>query len=102
MSHLVQILLPLADNDGVAFPADLLQGIQRELSARFGGLTAYNRAPAKGEWHNSGAHQTDDIVVVEVMTDTLDADWWRSFRTRLEKLLRQDKVVIRAQEIRTL
>jgi len=102
MSHLIQILLPLADNAGVPFPADLLQGIQQDLSARFGGLTAYNRAPAKGEWHHAGAHQTDDIVVVEVMTDTLDTDWWRAFRARMERLLHQDKIVIRAQEIRTL
>jgi hypothetical protein len=40
--HLIQILLPLADNAGATFPGDVLEGIQTELSRRFGGLTAYS------------------------------------------------------------
>jgi hypothetical protein len=52
--HLIQILLPLADNAGHPFPDDVLQAIQTELSERFGGLTAYNRAPARGVWTEGG------------------------------------------------
>lgn len=100
--HLIQILLPLTDNAGHPYPNDLLQGIQSELSQCFGGLTAYSRAPAKGVWTRSGGQQEDDIVVVEVMAQTLDADWWREFRTRLQQILRQENLVIRAQKMRTL
>jgi len=100
--HLIQILLPLADNEGRPYPHNLLQSIQMELSRYFGGLTAYSRAPAKGVWNRSGGQQEDDIVVVEVMAQTLDEGWWREFRRRLEKVLRQERVVIRAQEMRTL
>ena len=39
-----------------------------------------------------------DIVTIEVMTDRIDKHWWRNFRTRLETLLRQEEVVIRAHE----
>jgi hypothetical protein len=46
--YLVQVLLPLADNDGNEFPEDVLHGIQAELHKLFGALTAYTRAPAKG------------------------------------------------------
>jgi hypothetical protein len=97
--YLVQVLLPLADNDGNEFPEDALHGIQAELHKLFGGLTAYTRAPARGSWTHGGAEHKDDIVVIEVMAETLDKGWWRNFRKRLEKFLHQKKVVIRAQKI---
>jgi hypothetical protein len=46
--HLVQILLPLNDNDGRALAKDLFETVARELTERFGGVTAYTRAPADG------------------------------------------------------
>jgi hypothetical protein len=48
------LLLPLANNQGHAFPDEVLRDIQLELSKRFGGLTAYTRAPAKGIWTQKG------------------------------------------------
>jgi hypothetical protein len=102
MRHLIQILLPLADNDGVPFPETLLRQLQAELAGRFGRLTAYSRVPAKGVWTHDGQRQADDIIVVEVMADQLDEEWWRLFRRRLEELLRQEKIVVRAQEIQNL
>ncbi len=99
--HIVQILLPLADNLGQPFPESLLGDVREELVSRFGGLTAYGRAPALGVWAHEGARQKDDIVVVEVMVGNLDEVWWRSFRVRLEKLLAQEEVVVRAFEITT-
>jgi hypothetical protein len=99
--HVVQILLPLADNDGRPFPDSLLREIREELVARFGGLTAYGRAPALGVWAHDGTRQKDDIVVVEVMVEALDEAWWRGFRERLESLLKQEKLVVRSFEIRT-
>jgi len=46
--HLVQILLPIDDRAGKALPSALFDEVRRELVDRFGGLTAYTRAPAKG------------------------------------------------------
>jgi hypothetical protein len=100
--QLIQILLPLADNDGMPFPETLLRTLQGELMARFGGLTAFSRAPAKGIWRQGGEKQQDDIVIVEVMADTLDHGWWRDFRRRWEKILRQELLVIRAQDMEQL
>lgn len=100
--YLVQILLPLADNDGNPISEDLLRDIREELVSRFGGLTAYARAPAQGVWARDGVRQNDDIAVVEVMVENLDADWWRSFRREQERLLKQESLVVRAFEIRCL
>jgi hypothetical protein len=100
--QLIQILLPLADNDGVPFPEALLRSLQEELTSRFGGLTAFSRAPAKGIWRQGGEKQQDDIVIVEVMAEALDHAWWREFRRRWEDSLRQDLLVVRAQSIERL
>jgi hypothetical protein len=98
-SHLVQILLPLRDNEGRNFPDSLFSDIQKMLTDRYGGVTAYARAPAQGVWARDGMKMHDDIVILEVMTPELDAPWWKSFRQRLEQVMRQEQLVIRAQSI---
>ncbi len=100
--YIVQILLPLSDNAGKPFSGETLKSIHRELASHFGGLTAYTRAPAEGEWAREGAPAKDDIVVVEVMTDILDRDWWRQFRERTESILQQDRLIVRAHPIELL
>jgi len=94
---LVQILLPLYDNEGHAFePSDYVQ-LRSELADRFGGVTAYTRAPARGVWKDDTGETTrDDIVIFEVMTEELDRSWWSGFRRNLERRFRQDTVIVRA------
>ena len=100
--NLVQILLPLYDPEGVRFPAAQFDAVAGELAQRFGGLTAYARSPAAGLWKEGGRTQRDDIVVYEVMVESLDASWWAGYRERLEREFRQEELVVRAQEIRRL
>jgi hypothetical protein len=100
--HLVQILLPLADNEGRPFPTASLDAVRRELTERFGGLTAFTRAPAEGFWEGGEGTARDDVVVLEVMADTLDAAWWAAYRHDLETRFSQDAIVVRAQEVRLL
>jgi hypothetical protein len=101
-THLVQILLPLRDNESRHFPDALFSEIQKMLTERYGGLTAYGRAPAQGVWARDGLKLRDDIVILEVMTAELDAAWWKSFRQRLEQTMRQEQIVIRAHAITIL
>lgn len=100
--HLIQLLLPVYDNEGVPFGARLFGDVRRKLSGRFGGLTAFTRAPAEGEWKESGGRQRDDIVVLEVMAEAIDRPWWRAYREHLETTFRQDTIVVRAQRIELL
>ena len=77
--------------------------MRSELTDRFGGLTAYTRAPAQGIWNESdGLPKRDDIVVYEVMADTLDRAWWTQFRRTLERRFAQDELVIRSQVVERL
>jgi hypothetical protein len=95
--YLVQILLPLFDNDGHPFEATDYIRLRSELADRFGGVTAYTRAPARGVWKDeAGETNRDDIVIFEVMTGELDREWWRAFRKQLEVRFRQDTLIVRA------
>lgn len=101
--YLVQVLLPLFDNAGLPFPAAHFRDVRHTLTARFGGMTAYTRAPAEGLWQDEGERTTrDDIVIYEVMTEALDEEWWQTWRAELEARFRQDRVVIRATSSRLL
>jgi hypothetical protein len=97
--HLVHILLPLFDPHGQRFPQALYARVKDELTEKFGGLTAYARAPAEGLWESQeGRTQRDDIVVYEVMAEELDRAWWKEYRQELEQRFRQRELVVRAQE----
>ncbi|HEX8569121.1 MAG TPA: hypothetical protein VF699_04255 [Caulobacteraceae bacterium] len=95
--HLITLLLPLYDPDGRAFPPDHYARVRTELTECFGGLTAFTRVPAEGLWRDEGRTERDDIVVLEVMVDELDRDWWAAYRRDLEARFRQDAIVVRAQ-----
>jgi hypothetical protein len=100
--HLIQILLPLSDNEGQAFPGVEYEGVRSELTKKFGGFTAFTRGPAEGLWAEKGGTAHDDIIVFEVMTAELDEAWWASYRRVLEARFRQDSIIIRAQQTRLL
>jgi len=101
--HLIQILLPIYDNEGHEFPHEIYQSIGDELVSRFSGLTAFTSAPAQGFWAPQGNEaKRDDIVVFEVMTDKIDKKWWAQYRHKLEKQLRQEAIVIRTHKIELL
>jgi hypothetical protein len=102
MTHLVEILLPLRDNEGRRFGRDLFAQVREELVERFGGLTAFTRSPAEGVWDEGDGRSRDEIVIFEVMADKLDRAWWRTYRAELERRFRQDEIVVRAREVERL
>ena len=103
MPHLVQLLLPLADNDGRRFDEARFASVRRELTQQFGGVTAFMRSPATGLWKKtSGEIDRDEVVTVEVMVETLDREWWRTYRDLIAQTFGQEALVIRAIPIEKL
>ena len=95
--HLVQIFLPLRDDHEAAFGRGCYARVRDELTEAFGGVTAYQRAPAVGLWEApDGDVQRDDIVLFEVMVETLDRAWWSSYGEQLARRFKQDEVMVRA------
>jgi len=99
---LIQLLLP---GPKAAGPADMtsLADTRRELASRFSGVTAYVRSPAKGLWTSPDGHtETDDVVMVEVVTETFDRRWWRTYAASLAKRFHQDAIHVRAMPVEVL
>ena len=94
---LIQLLLPTAPAAGLEDGLTPLAQTHQELTARFNGLTAYVRAPAKGLWTAPDGHtEQDDVVMVEVVTDTFDKTWWRHYATTLAVRFDQERIHLRA------
>lgn len=101
--YLVQLLLPLTDNDGQHLPRALFQRVREELVERFGGLTAFSRAPVDGLCQGARDEVEDDqLVVYEVMTETLERAWWDDYRRQTEQAFRQREILIRALPVERL
>jgi hypothetical protein len=96
---LIQLLLPTggaARADGVA----PLAQTRRELADRFRGLTAYLRSPAKGSWTApDGRTEEDDVVMVEIVTETFDRVWWRAYAATLAARFDQETIHVRAVSV---
>ncbi|MGX5689691.1 hypothetical protein [Arcticibacter tournemirensis] len=98
--HLIQILIPLYDNQKEPFPSEYYSEIRIMLTSKFGGGTAHSNSPATGLWkENDEKIVKDKIIIYEVMADDLDRMWWAFFKGHMEKLFQQDEIVIRASRI---
>lgn len=99
---LIQLLVPASEGTGREGPTPLAE-TRRELAERFKGVTAYVRSPAKGLWTApDGRTEADDVVMIEVVTDTFDRDWWRAYAALLERRFRQEEVHLRALPVEML
>ena len=97
---LIQLYVPLKNNSGQPFPRSQFEKIQQELTEHFGGSTAYTRTPADGLWQTGDRGcKHDDIAIFEVLTESLDKQWWEQYRQLLENDLSQESIQIIAQEV---
>lgn len=94
---LVQLLLPVHLRDKTPVSAELFGCVRAELTERFGGVTAYTRSPATGLWKTPEDEiERDEVVMVEVVVDVFDREWWVSYREQLEQRFGQEEVHARA------
>ena len=100
--YLLQIYLPVKRPGGTAFSSEMYSAVRRLLTEKFGGVTTYTRAPAKGFWRDVEGVEVDDIIIFEVMSKTMDRGWWREYRKALEVSFKQQSIIIRAHEIEVI
>jgi hypothetical protein len=101
--YLIQLLLPLYDNEKKPFGREAFERVRDELAHEFGGVTAFMSAPAEGVWREgSNGVSRDDVVIFEVMCEQLERAWWSRYRVELEARFRQDLIVARSTEIQRL
>jgi hypothetical protein len=97
--HLIQILLPTHHRDGSDVGTEPFARVRDELAERFGGVTAYTRSPATGLWKTGTEVERDQVVMVEVVVEVFDRDWWARYRESLEDRFGQEEVHARALAI---
>jgi len=100
--HLIEIFLPLSDNEGKRFAAAAYAGVRKQLADKFGGLTAFSRSPEEGIDIGDGNERHDELVVCEIMTEQFDEAWWTAWRKQLEATFRQDRILIRRSDVTVL
>jgi hypothetical protein len=94
--HLIQILLPRTASPANQAEGDHFARTRAELTQAFDGVTAYLRAPAQGTWvAPDGATEHDEMVMVEVLTETFDRAWWREYARTLAERFGQQAIHIR-------
>jgi hypothetical protein len=91
--YLIEIFLPLADNDGQPFADAKFIEVRDTLTKTFGGVTAFTRAPAQGVFRDGGKETRDDLIILEVMAETLNREAWSRYRKQLESDFAQDEIL---------
>jgi hypothetical protein len=106
LKKLFTIFLPLADNNGVAFPESIFEEVGNELVRKFGGATRMkpvNQSAYLGQWFEpiSGATYTDEIVVVLVLTDPSSAadEFFIQMKEDLKRLFHQLDILTMAHTV---
>jgi hypothetical protein len=96
--YLVEIFLPLERSDATRVTPDEFEQVLSGLTDRFGGATAFMRAPATGLWKTGTQVEEDRIVIVEVLVADLGHEWWVQYRKQLESDFMQQHILIRASQ----
>jgi hypothetical protein len=100
--YLIQLLLPVRDNEEQKFPAEYFTEVRTELTRRFGGVTAFLHSPAVGLWKEQSEVRIDEMVMYQVTAPELDNRWWGDYRKRLQQKFRQEELLFWATQITKL
>ena len=75
----------------------MVEQVRTELAEWCGGVTAYLRSPASGVWKDDrGDLARDEVLMFEVMVETIDRTRWSAYRETLEERFDQDEILMRA------
>jgi hypothetical protein len=100
-----EIYLPLKHNDGSDIEAEKLDEIQHQLIAVFGALTMSSlSAPLQGKWRYGGVEFIDDIIRIDIIAkeDWDSIQFFKNFKRRLKRKLRQLDILITVQYVHTI
>jgi hypothetical protein len=94
---LIELFLPLNRRDGLPIDQAVFDRIKKNLTERFGGVTAFALAPAEGVWKSPTSETVEErVAVFQVMVKEIDVGWWRACRQDLERELDQEEILVRS------
>jgi inorganic pyrophosphatase len=101
--RLVQLFLPLYDEQGRPFLQAFFTAVKKKLTEKFGGVTVYAHSPVSGLWEDGQSKIVrDTMVIFEVMAGEIDAAFWKKYKSSLMKKFGQKELLVRRFEVGTL
>lgn len=98
--QLIEIFLPVYDDNGIELPSPLYARTCDELVARFGGVTAHARSPASAlRFSSEGEALHDDVIVYEVIAEHVERRWWSEYRKTLQDRFAHRALMVRNNEM---
>ena len=100
-----ELYLPLKYNNGIDIESEKLKEIQQQLIAVFSAMTVSPlSAPLQGTWRYGGVEFVDDIIRIDIIAreDWESHQFFKSFKRRLKRKLRQIEILITMQYIYTV
>jgi len=100
-----EIYLPLKYNNGEPIESVKISDICDELAEAFGAITVSPlTAPHQGRWKYGGVEFIDDIIKIEIVTksDRVTRQFFKTFKERLKKSLRQIDILITTHGIQVI
>ena len=97
------LFVPLYYNDGSRIEPEQFEQIQRILLSQFEGLTFFPQ-PNQGFWKMGDVVYRDEIVIYRIVAQNTRAarKFLRRLKKKLERDLKQEKVLIIERDIETL
>jgi hypothetical protein len=90
--QLVQIFLPLYDNNKQLFEESVYNDVRNMLKDQFGGVSFHRNTPVGGLWKDEGGKTNyDELIIAEIMIHNLNKEWWKQFKQDLEQFLNRRK-----------
>jgi len=90
---LYELYLPLTYNDGRPIEKDKFNLTRQELTSRFGGLTSTPPGfPLKGWWHSAQGIVEDDIVILTILTQDDEDQFFLNYKETLRQRFAQEEI----------
>jgi inorganic pyrophosphatase len=100
---MIQLFLPVKDQNGKPFAKSLYRNLNVQLLKKFGGLTVYARSVATGFWENDNGNKVkEEVLIYEVMTAHVEEKYWKKLKSSLQEKFSQQEIMIISSQIALL
>jgi hypothetical protein len=96
-----EVLIPLADNEGHAFPWSKIERVSHALLERFEGCRSQPLAPFLGMWRHRGTVYREGLLLFTVDAPRSDEslEWMTQYKKRLKRLFNQIEIYVAVTEL---
>ncbi len=101
MKYRFELLLPLADNEGVYFLAEYFEVVMLDLRQQFGGFRFQPLSPYEDEWEEGAQAFRDRLLLFTTDAPRTDESltWFVHYKEQLKGKFRQVEIYLAVTEV---